>query len=152
MTASERAAIEAIEAIEKSGGGYFAGPMPEALVRKAEAILSVSFPPGYRFFLLKLGCGDINGSEFFGLVGEPVDRGPVPNVVWYTKELRQSALGSTFLPVFEPGDGCIYVIDTNDPEEHLLVFTPFSDDIEPLGLSFGEFLREAVMGPAGSEP
>ncbi|QHT52752.1 SMI1/KNR4 family protein [Serratia liquefaciens] len=46
----------------------FDGPKDDALIKSAEKVLGLSFPITYRFFLENLGCGDIAGQEFYGLI------------------------------------------------------------------------------------
>ena len=41
---------------------------PDSLIEKAEERLTCTFPPTYRMFLKQLGCGDIEGLEFFGSI------------------------------------------------------------------------------------
>ncbi len=144
MNASEADVRRSIAEIAKRGTGHFVGPISDALIRMAEARLAVSFPPGYRAFVAALGCGDIGAREFYGLVGEPIDKGPIPNVVWYTLELRRDGLKLSSIPVYEPGEGSIYILDTNDPLENLHVWFPGSSSTEPLGQTFGELLLEAL--------
>ena len=79
----------ALQLVRASSESDFVGPRSESLVGRAECVLGLRFPPAYRHFLLELGCGDIAGQEFYGLVGDNFDDGCVPNGIWVTLHQRK---------------------------------------------------------------
>jgi hypothetical protein len=81
---------QALRLIERSGEGEFTGPIPQQIVEEAEELLGLRFPPSYRQFLLKLGCGDIAGAEFYGIVDDNLREGPIPNGIWLTLDERET--------------------------------------------------------------
>jgi hypothetical protein len=81
---------QALRLIERSGEGDFTGPIPQQIVEDAEELLGVRFPPSYRQFLLKLGCGDVAGAEFYGIVDDNLAQGPIPNGIWLTLDEREN--------------------------------------------------------------
>lgn len=90
----------------------FEGPKPEAMVRNAELALGVTFPPTYREFLLRLGCGDIAGREFYGIIKDDFENSCVPEAVWVTLHQRHtSSLPPGLILVGATGDGKYYAID-----------------------------------------
>lgn len=82
---------QALRMIDRSGEGDFTGPIPQQIVEEAEELLGVRFPPSYRQFLLKLGCGDVAGAEFYGIVDDNLRNGPIPNGIWLTLDERATA-------------------------------------------------------------
>ena len=103
----------AFEIIEESGGGDFEGAKPETLASLAEDALGLRFPPTYRGFLLRSGCGDITGCEFYGLIDDEFEDSSVPNGVWLTlRERQDSGLPKTLVIVYSDGMGTYFAIDT----------------------------------------
>ncbi len=140
--------VQALEIITKAEGADFEGPKPEELVRRAEEALGVCFPPTYRRFLLRLGCGDIAGREFYGVLGEDFENSSVPDGIWLTlTERRTSNLPESLVLVGATGDGGYYAIDLSQKSER-----NESPIIEwwPMGKSsivsedFGQFLHQRV--------
>ena len=62
----------------------FMGPRDENLIRKAEEILGLRYPPIYRRFLLEYGAGGFFGFEVYGITTRAISNG-----VWYTLQLRE---------------------------------------------------------------
>jgi antitoxin YobK len=110
MTDLERA----VDLIERSKEGYFHGPATEYLIGRAEQALGLSFPPSYKRFLSRLGCGSIFGEEFYGLVNEDFENATAPNGIWVTLEERRSVdLPESLIVVGSTGDGGDYAIDVS---------------------------------------
>ena len=103
----------AFELIDENGGGDFEGPKSSALVEKAEVALGLRFPPTYRKFLAELGCGDIEGLEFYGLIGDDFESSSIPDAIWLTLNERKSGLPSNLVLIYATGDGAYYALDTN---------------------------------------
>jgi len=92
----------------------FEGNKPESLILSAEEALGLDFPPSYREFLGHLGCGDIAGAEFYGIITDPIADEGVPNTVWLTLDERASAgLPRELILVADTGDGGYYALDTS---------------------------------------
>ena len=110
---------EAIGLIEREPSADSVGPRPEALVLKAERTLGLEFPPTYREFLLRLGCGGIGGEEFYGVIDGDFENSGVPDAIWLTLECRRSIdLPDSQIVVSERGDGAHYTIDTARRDEN----------------------------------
>ncbi len=145
------AGIELIRTHEELA--HFVGPKSDDLVQAGETALGLQFPPTYRDFLLKLGCGDIAGEEFFGIVTEQFTDGVVPNGIWLTLKVRKDTdLPIELIIVSDTGDGGYYVIDTSirneDEESPVLEWWPGLDiprsKIPVVASDFGEFFLRQV--------
>jgi len=135
---------EAVKLIEQNDAlAFFQQPQPEELIVAAERALGLEFPPTYRAFLKRFGCGTFGADEFYG-VWEEMEQG-VPNVVWLTLSERDSAgLAPHLIWVHSRGDGTSSVIDTRHVTA--AVFFWHSEDEEPEWVAgdFGCFLLERV--------
>ncbi len=138
----------------------FEGPKPEALVEKAESLLGVKFPPTYRAFLKNLGCGDVAGEEFYGIIDENFENSAIPDAVWFTLEERKSgALPKPYVIIGALGDGELLALDTSPAEKGdegpvLLLPSGYSQpgaEIEILAEDFGEFFLRTVTEALGKE-
>lgn len=134
-------------------GADFDGVKPEGLLAKAEQALGLTFPPTYRAFLGKLGCGDIGGAEFYGVIKDDFENSSVPDAIWLTlDERKSSSIPSSYIVVGSTGDGGYYVIDcstsSNDGENPVVEWWPGLDQQKPVAGDYGEFflrsIREAV--------
>jgi antitoxin YobK len=104
----------AFDLIKASSKGDFAGEQPEERIDRAEQALGLSFPPTYREFVKRMGCGDIFGEEFFGIVGDDFENSCVPNGIWLTLEERRTRdLPYWLILVGDTGDGGYYAIDVS---------------------------------------
>jgi SUKH superfamily protein len=107
----------ALHLVDKNpSAGRFVGSQDAELVAAAESALGVRFPPTYRRFLLELGAGDIAGEEFYGITGPDLVRGPVPNGIWLTLDLRRNGLPEPLVIVSSSGDGIWYALDTSQAD------------------------------------
>jgi len=126
----------------------FDGAKPEYLILLAEDVLGIEFPPTYRLFIKKYGCGGIDGSEFFGLIGPNFESSGVPDVVWITLDLRRSSLlPDSLIPVYALGNGSYFAIDRSiksTNSESPVVFwdagSPPEDRREDVAEDFGQFM------------
>jgi len=139
---------EAVELIDKAGGGDFEGVKPESLVSKAETALGIKFPPSYRRFLLEMGCGDISGVEVFGLINDNFEKSTVPNGIWLTLNERGSiGLDPAYVIVGDGGDGTYYALDTSKSDgagENPVMRLVDGKQAEQVAESFGSYLLDAV--------
>lgn len=103
----------AFELISKNGGGDFDGKKDSFLIEKAEKILGLKFSPSYKRFLTELGCGDIEGLEFFGIVNDDFENSSVPDAIWLTLDERKAGLDNSLVLVYAAGDGTYCAIDTS---------------------------------------
>ncbi len=79
--------IEHEECIDVGGG------VSEALIKKAEAFLRVSFPESLKLYLKEWGNLAIGPLEFYGMTGnDDFESSKIPDGVWFTASER-SALG-----------------------------------------------------------
>ena len=134
---------EALALIEELGGGDFGGAKPERLVSSAEGALGLTFPPSYREFLLRLGCGAVRGLEILGVIHEDFDNSGYPDVVWATRAGREHGLPSSLVLVNPLGDGTYFALDTSATDERgesPVVAWYVTGQIEPVATDFGAFL------------
>jgi hypothetical protein len=149
---------KAFELMEKhSGWACFVGPRPPELVRKAEAVLGVRFPPTFREFVLHFGGGDFAAHEFFGVITEDFGRPGSPDGVRLTLHDRSSwGLPEQFVIVSDLGDGGYYAIDVSKKnafgENPVVLFYPGAWDpktepptSEVVAEDFGAFLLEQAQ-------
>ena len=125
-------------------GGDFEGKKDITLIEKAESALNLKFPPSYRVFLKTLGCGDIEGLEFYGLIDDNFESSSVPNAIWLTlHERKTSDLPDHLVLIYGLDDGTFYAIDTKttglDGENPIVRYG--ADGVtEKIADSFGSFL------------
>ena len=138
----------------------FEGPKSEELIEKAEKCLDVKFPPTYRAFLKQLGCGDVAGEEFYGIIDENFENSAIPDAVWFTLEERKSgSLPKPYVIIGALGDGELLALDTSPAEKGeegpvLLLSSDYSQpgsEIEILAEDFGEFFLRTVAEALGTE-
>jgi antitoxin YobK len=142
----------ALALIEAKGEGDFEGEKPESLILRAESALGVKFPPTYREFLSKLGCGDFAGEEFYGLINEQFEDSSVPNGIWLTlNERRLSNIPKSLVLIYATGDGTYYAIDTSKRDKEnecpVVVWHPLSkpdDSLETVATDFGKFFYDTI--------
>lgn len=106
-----------LDLISQHGGGDFEGPQDEELIAKAEAMLSVKFPPSFRKFILEFGCGDFEGIEFYGVFREDFEQSGIPDCVWITLNERKQGLPENCVLIGETGDGSYYALDINREDD-----------------------------------
>lgn len=142
----------AVEMISQMRDADFIGPKSETLIIAAEQRLGLAFPPSYRKFLACLGCGDVIGCEFYGLIGEDFDNSGVPDAIWITLRNRKSAgLFDSFILVSDTGYGNYYAIDvskkTPEGDSPVVEWQPLdSPEVRrPIAEDFGAFLLEMVQ-------
>ena len=129
---------------------YISGPKSEELIRLAEKALGLKFPPTYRLFLHKYGCGGVRGLEIYGLTKEysnDFNNLGSPNGIWLTlDERKDDYLPHHFIIISDTGDGYWYCLDAsqpNDEGEYSVVVWGLDmaeKDKEKVAEDFGEFL------------
>lgn len=130
----------------------FEGLKPDNLIEKAEKRLACTFPPTYRMFLSQLGCGDIEGLEFFGVIQDNFDDSGIPDAVWLTLNLRQTEdLPNHLVVISETGTGEYYALElsrVNESDECPVVLWSGweSDPVnrEWVAADFGDFFYSRV--------
>ncbi len=93
------------------------GHVEEAVIRKAETSLGVTFPPSYRAFLEEFGAALGDGFEIAGLFNDEVDHGPPQwnHVVKRTLRIRRASgdrVPKGYIAVSGDGGDHIYYLDT----------------------------------------
>ena len=144
---------KALKLIEDNGGD-FAGKKSDDLIAKAEQALVLKFPPSYKQFLNKLGCGGIEGSEIFGVIDENFEKAGIPDGIWLTLDERKSGLPEYFVVVSEVGDGAYYVLDTSQVDvdgECPVVTYEINGSSEKVADDFGSFLLSELQEVLSSE-
>lgn len=134
--------------IDENGTGDFEGEKKLELIKKAEHELSLAFPSSYKQFLSKLGCGDIEGLEFYGIIDEDFKNSAIPNAVWLTLEERKNGLPQYLIIVYSLGDGSFYAIDTretNKEGENPIVHYSIDGKIKKVKENYGSFFLHELM-------
>ncbi|MBU3759175.1 MAG: SMI1/KNR4 family protein [Candidatus Omnitrophica bacterium] len=138
----------------------FEGPKTEELVSQAEHALGLKFPPTYRAFLKKLGCGDVAGEEFYGIVDENFEESGIPDAVWFTlEERKRGGLAASLVIIAALGDGELLALDTAPAAqggEGSVILLPEGYSrpgaaLEVIAEDFGEFFFRTVRDALGDE-
>lgn len=140
---SNRDLDEAFELINEHGGGDFEGKKDFSLIEKAEAVLGLRFPPTYKKFLMELGCGDVEGLEFYGIIGVDFENSSVPDAIWLTLNERESGLPSSLIIIYATGDGTYYALDTDQVSadgENPVVSYGLNGRTEKIADDYGSFM------------
>lgn len=126
----------------------FDGNKDEGLVKLAENYLGVTFPDSYRYFLKKLGCGDIAGQEFYGVINEEKINSGIPDATWITlKHRKQSNLPTKYIIFYDFGDGDYAVLDSeknNQGNNIVEVWSPGENTFQFHSDDFGKFFYEKI--------
>jgi antitoxin YobK len=133
----------AFDLIAEYGGGDFEGEKEASLIEEAEKALGIAFPPTYKKFLAKFGCGDIEGLEIYGLISDDFENSSVPDAVWLTLDERKSGLPDHLILVYATGDGGYYALDTsqaNEDGECPVVAYELNGQVEKVADDYGSFL------------
>lgn len=142
--------LSACDLIERNmESADFVGPRDPQIIAAAERALQVAFPRSYREFLLRYGCGDIAGAEFYGVLTADFENSGVPDAVWLTmRERKWSPLPSSFVIVYALGEGshsCIDCSQKNSEDESPVLVWPLGGPppgakLELEAEDFGAFL------------
>lgn len=103
------------------------GPVDEEKIRRAEALLGLTFPPSYKLYLSRYGAIEIDGRSFSGLTSR--DAGQDGDVVAFTRSAReQYSLPAQYIAIdFQDGDAFL-CIDTSrkdsNGESPLVLISP----------------------------
>jgi len=125
----------------------FDGPKSESLLSKAEQALGLSFPPTYRTFLSRLGCGDIAGAEFYGVIKDDFENSAVPDAIWLTISQRKSSqLPQSHIIVGSTGYGGFYAIDCSQQSDanESPVVEWWGGPQTTIAADFGEFFLRSI--------
>lgn len=135
--------------------GDFHGPKSEELIAQAEKALELRFPPSYRRFLERYGCGDIEGFEVYGLINDDFVNSAVPDAIWLTIKYRAVAgMPLSLFIIGDTGDGGYNALDLShkgeDGESPVVEWWPGApaDAIgnrKIIAKNFGSFLLEQVQ-------
>lgn len=149
---------QAFQLIDSCECADFHGPKTEELIGRAEQTLGLVFPPTYRQFLCRLGCGSVPGHEFYGLIGDDFENSGVPDAIWLTLDERHtSQLPDSLVLVGSTGDGGYYAIDvlqrTANGDSSVVEWWPgfpanASGNRRVVASDFGAFLLEQVRQSA----
>lgn len=132
----------------------FEGEKSSELIEKAEKVLGLAFPPTYRAFLKRYGCGDIAGFEVYGILHENFNDSGIPDAVWLTLDERRSAnLPLSLVLVSDVGDGSYYAIDCGSRNDEgdcpVVIWTQGGIQTEQVHSDFGEFARIRLENAVG---
>ncbi|MCK0912112.1 SMI1/KNR4 family protein [Acinetobacter pittii] len=126
----------------------FEGEKEEFLVKLAENYLEITFPDSYRYFLKKLGCGNIAGQEFYGVINEEKINSGIPDVAWITlNNRRQSDLPAKYIVFYHFGDGNYAVLDcekNNQGNNIVEIWSPGENTFQFFSADFGSFFYNQI--------
>ncbi|OCG35938.1 hypothetical protein A9G29_01550 [Gilliamella sp. Fer2-1] len=129
----------------------FVGEINPSLIEEAEKLLGMKFPNSYKYFLKKLGCGDIYGQEFYGIIKADFINSGIPDAIWITlKKRKDSGLPDYLVIVYFGGDGDYYAIDCRDPNNAPIVYwepgaSQENDKLHKIADDFGAFFKETIL-------
>lgn len=129
----------------------FEGIKDASLIALAEKTLDVNFPDGYKFFLQTLGCGDIAGQEFYGVIKADFINSGIPDAIWLTlKERLESSLPKKYVVISATGDGDYVVLDCCETsEKKVMLWTPGIENqqiaFRPYYSDFGDFFYDQII-------
>lgn len=141
----------AVELIAEMSDADFSGEQSESLIELAEKTLGVRFPPTYRRFLRRYGCGGFGGYEFYGVVKDDFENSGIPDAIWLTLRYRKKTnLPQSMIFIGHSGYGPYYAIDlsqkTPEGDSPVIEWWPGAPDAEGNGqviaTDFGAFLLE----------
>lgn len=132
----------------------FEGEKSSELIKKAEKVLGLAFPPTYQAFLKRYGCGDIAGFEIYGILHENFNDSGIPDAVWLTLDERRSTnLPLSLVLVSDVGDGSYYAIDCGSRNDEgdcpVVIWTQGGTQTEQVHSDFGEFARSRLENAVG---
>ncbi|MDF7675788.1 SMI1/KNR4 family protein [Neisseriaceae bacterium ESL0693] len=143
---------ETIELINKHPNiSDFVGKINPVWIDQAEKVLGIKFPTDYKYFLENLGCGDIYGVEFYGIIKDNFINSGIPDAIWLTlKERKESELPDYLVIVYFGGDGDYYAIDCRDPSNAPIVYwapgaSKPNDKLYKVADDFGCFFKETIF-------
>ncbi|MEM9633744.1 MAG: SMI1/KNR4 family protein [Pseudomonadota bacterium] len=140
-------ARKAIDLITENEDADFVGPIAHELISDAQTMLGITFPPSFILFLEELGCGDVGGLEFYGIVSDDLTVSGEPNAIWLTLEERKSGLPHSHVIVSSTGDGSYFSIDTSERdkkgESPVMIVGP-TGNLTRQSDSFGAFLLNEI--------
>lgn len=133
---------------DKSGLNNFSGNKEESLIQRAEQALKLNFPPTYRLFLEKFGCGGFGAFEVYGIIDDNFYKSSIPNSIWLTLDDRKLYnIPHSFIIIGSLGYGPCYVLDSSQPnkdgEYPVLVYST-GEKSEKVNEDFGDFLLEQI--------
>jgi hypothetical protein len=139
---------QAIDLVKKSSRADFEGEKTEEIIGRAEEFLGLKFPPSYRQFLRELGCGDIAGKEFYGIIDENFEKSSIPNAIWLTyDERKHSALPKELVLIGQSIEG-YYALDISntDDEGECPVVDWVAPEVDPTTVApdFGTFFLDEI--------
>ena len=133
----------AFELIDENGCGDFEGQKDDALIEKAEVALGLRFPPTYKRFLAELGCGDIEGLEFYGIIDDDFESSSVPNAIWLTLDERKLGLPNNLILIYAADNGAYYALDAdqvNSEGEYPVVSYELNGNTVRIAEDYGSFM------------
>jgi hypothetical protein len=149
---------QAFRLTEGDSRSRFHGQKSDKLIALAEQALGLTFPPTYRTFLGRFGCGDVAGHEFYGLIDDDFVNSSVPDAIWLTLDERQtSQLADPLIVIGSTGDGGYYAIDRSqlnlDGESPVVELWPGTPnavgDRRTVADDFGSFMLQRVREALG---
>jgi len=143
---------KAFALIDENGSGDWNEDITEDIVKKAEDFLDIIFPESYRAFLLKYGCGGIEGLEIYGICDSDFINSAIPDGIWLTSKVRtEIGINNSLIIIADSMEG-YYVLDTSrmnsQGECPVIDWNAGLDSINNAGImanSFGEFLFKELL-------
>ena len=145
---------QAFRLVENIPRAKFHGQKSDELIGRAEQALGLTFPPFYRQFLSRFGCGHVAGHQFYGIIDDDFENSSAPDAVWLTLDDRRSSqLPKSLIVIGSTGDGGYYAIDRSqvnlDGESPVVEWwsgSPnASDNRRAIANDFGSFMLQQVQ-------
>ncbi|MFC4323312.1 SMI1/KNR4 family protein [Litchfieldia salsa] len=142
--------LKAINLIEQYvENADFMGERSEELIKKAELVLGLEFPPLYRDFIKRYGAGNFGAEEIYGVINDDFENSSVPDAVWFTlTERRDFNLPRNLLVIYDTGMGVLNCLDFNqiksNGEPPVIEYVSGTNETNILVNDFGDFLLSLI--------
>lgn len=134
---------------ERTDLADFGSPASAEEISDSELSLGVVLPKSYKTFLARLGAGDFDGHEFYGLISGNLRAEGVPNMLWLTQTMRKEMPWPPFqIPVYSTGTGSwvSLLCEENSPDfGRVCLLDPLGQFLKFEHADFAEFFYERIQ-------
>lgn len=133
--------------ILKNNKFNYHGKIDQQVIKKAETLLWITFPPSYNFFLSNYWCWDIQWIELFWITNDDFINSWIPDAIWLTLNERKNWLPNHFLIISDDWMWNYYVINTlelTQNNENPIYLYYIGWDIEKLYENYNIFLEDIL--------
>lgn len=124
-------------------------PIEEELVRRAQAVLDMTFPEDYKTFLSRWGTLAFGPIEIYGITGYEFENSSIPNAIWYTARKRiQIALPRNLLIVQDDNSMHYFCLDSEaSPSSKVVIWNVRSAQIVGVrAQNLFDFISDEIEG------